>query len=129
MSSWMNLDATFEGDGRVFLGEDNVKRDLPTGSEGGPSVYGKWEHDQDEIAAMTEEERALVAEPYRVTWHVSGGLRDMRDLDSFAVMAWFVGLAQWSMSAHIEFEVQGGARYEYKWDGCALHRVRGLLDL
>lgn len=122
MSSWGSIDATFHIDPpemRAALAEELSEaieqRDsqTPTGSEGGPNV-----HDLEES---------------RTVW-VEGNLRDMHDLeDSPMVLAWFVGVCTSVIHAPylatLMWEIQGGPRYFYEWDGRELKRVRGVLDV
>lgn len=123
MSSWGTIDAHFSIDDPEMraalakeLSEAVEQRDpqMPTGSEGGPNV-----HD-------LEESRAV--------W-VEGNLRDMHDTeDSPEVLAWFVrtctSVLYGAYYATLMWEIQGdGPRYRYEWDGRALKKIKGVLDV
>lgn len=104
MSSWGTLEATFNGE---HVDEDHVRQDLPTGTESGPDV-GTYSDGQ---------------------VYVSGRLRDMTDIDSPAVLAWFCGrCALFTDEADLLWEIDSGPRYRYAWSDGALVKLRGLLD-
>lgn len=107
MSNWASLDAEFwPTKNPNLLAIANVEENLPKGSETGPSV------------------RKTNGRIY-----VSGRLRDMNDVDSPGVLAWFVSNAQWSSKATLELDFDYGPKYRYEWEKGALIKLKGILDL
>jgi hypothetical protein len=108
MSQWGTLEASFvpwEGGATALLA--SVQDSVPTGSEDGPSV---------------REREGVV--------YVYGRLRDVSDMaDSFAVVAWFLGVCEWATTGDLLWDLDNGPRYRYEWRDGTLRKLRGVLDL
>lgn len=102
MSYWGTLEARF----KWGASRSDVTSGMPTGSEGGADF-------------ITD------IDGYDL---ISGRLRDVNDMDSFAVVAWFAKHCIWSVEASLMWELDDGPRYRFEWDGVHLRRLRGLLD-
>jgi hypothetical protein len=123
MSAWADIDAHFAVDvpeRRAKLAERIAKRIeerdpyTPIGSENGPKV------------SDLEESRAV--------W-VHGSMRDFTDLEDAAlVLAWFtaictrVGSDTYYAYCILTFG-EGGPRYRWEWNGKAISRMKGALDV
>lgn len=106
MSTWGTLTAEFDS---VQWGADLdrwAREGMPTGSEYGPSVFVK----SDDVVV------------------VDGRLRDVSDMDSPAVLAWFVSRCEWSKSAYLTWDVDRGPRYRYVYKDGQVVKLRGILD-
>jgi hypothetical protein len=104
MSVWGTLDARFSGG---HIDRHWIETDLPTGSETGPHIHEN-----------------------RDGWWVDGRLRDVSDLTSPSVLAWFVRVCDMGMpdEAALMWEIDRGPRYRYEWRDGTLHKLRGILD-
>lgn len=106
MSAWGSLEAEFRGESS-FISVESVSANLPTGSEDGPTVR--------------EIDGGVV---------VDGRLRDVHDeVDSPAVLAWFVSNAQWCDSASLLWDLDREAKYRYRYTReNGIEKLRGILD-
>lgn len=105
MSTWGTLEAQFAASDDLIT-EDLVMQNVPTGSETGPSCH-------------------LI----KGTLYVRGRLRDVDDLDSPEVLAWFLSICQWNPeTASLVWDVDDGPRYRYEWRDGGLRKLRGVLD-
>lgn len=126
MSMWGGIDAEFRPSLRKPSDlADHIKGEIdehaihaPTGSESGPDVR----------VGERDGKRTVVVE---------GRLRDVHDFpDSPMVLAWFCRHAEWCEWATLEWELDSGERYEYRygpWPEIEHHELRrihqrGVLD-
>jgi hypothetical protein len=123
VSMWGEIDAVFKPS--IGKPEDllkQLKREIderepyaPTGSESGPDVRLSYD---------------------KATVMVIGRLRDVHDFpDSPMVLAWFCRHADWCEWATLEWELDSGERYAYRygpWPDIEHHELRriqkGVLD-
>jgi hypothetical protein len=49
--------------------------------------------------------------------------------DSFAVVAWFLGVCEWATTGDLLWDLDNGPRYRYEWRDGTLRKLRGVLDL
>lgn len=65
--------------------------------------------------------------PYVYVYGRSRGVADQ--VDSPAVLAWFVKHADGCHAADLVWEIDDGPRYRYVWEKGELRKLRGVLDL